>query len=146
MANVIYSALTRGNLSTTVFVNIGASQTINVGDLIQIDGTTRKGVVAVAASATLIGIAEEAITTGASVTTADNIPVTLLKGQVMRIDFTGSTKTTLAETDLYSTAFDLSDKKTINLDDTTGGMCKVLAYDNTNGTADVVVADANLAY
>jgi hypothetical protein len=138
-------SITGRNEPVTVNLNIAASQTINEGDLIQIDATSRKGEAAVVASTTLIGIAQTAITTGASVDDTDSIPVTLLEGAVIRIAYTGSTKTTLAETDLYSTSFDLSDKKTLNLDDTTGGMCKVLAFDNDNDTADVVIARANLA-
>jgi hypothetical protein len=138
-------SITGRNEPVTVNLNIAASQTITAGDLLQINATSRKGEAAVAASSALFGIAQADITTGASVTSADSIPVTLLEGAVIRIAYTGSTKTTLAETDLYSTAFDLSDKKTLNLDDTTGGMCKVLAYDNDNDTADVVIARANLA-
>lgn len=146
MARFLKSAYMGENEPTTVYVNIGANQTVAIGDLIQIDATTRKGVVGVAASTTLIGIAEKAITTGATVTSADNIPATLIRDAVFRIDYVGATKTTLAETDLYSTSFDLSDKKTMNLDDTTGGMLKVLAFDNTKKTADVVCTTANIAY
>lgn len=120
--------------------NVGASQTINEGDLVQIDSTTRKLVVAVAASTTIVGIANRSITTGSTVTAKDNIGVTLLKNAVIRIPYVGTTKSTLAETDLYTTKFDLSDKTSINLDDTTGGMCQVLAYDNTKKTADVVIS------
>jgi hypothetical protein len=138
-------SITGRNEPVTVNLNIAASQTITAGDLLQINATSRKGEAAVAASTTLFGIAQADITTGASVDDTDSIPVTLLEGAVIRIDYTGTTKTSLAETDLYSTAFDLSDKKTLNLDDTTGGMCKVLAFDNDNDTADVVIARANLA-
>lgn len=120
--------------------NVGASQTINEGDLVQIDATSRKIVAAVAASTTLVGIANRSITTGASVTSKDNIGVTLLKSVVVRVSYVGTTKTTLAETDLYTTKFDLNDKNSINLDDTTGGMCQVIAYDNTQKTADVVIS------
>lgn len=120
--------------------NVGASQTINEGDIVQIDATTRKLVVGVAASTTLVGIANRSITTGASPTAKDNIGVTLFKNAVVRVPYVGTTKTTLAETDLYTTKFDLNDKTSINLDDTTGGMCQVIAYNNTAKTADVVIS------
>ncbi|MNT26768.1 hypothetical protein D3C72_1623620 [compost metagenome] len=131
------------NQAVTKFINIDANQTIKTGDLIQINGATGKGVVAVAASTTLIGIAQKDITTGATVTSKDNIPVTLLKSAVVRIDYTGTTKSSLAETDLYTVKFDLGSKNTVNLDDTTGGMCQVIAYDNTKKTADVVFTAAS---
>jgi len=70
----------------------------------------------------------------------DWIPVTLARDAVIRINFAGTTKTTLAQADLYKTKFDLSDQVTINLDDTTGGMCMVIGYDNTKQTADVVIS------
>lgn len=133
------------NQPVTISVNIDINQTIVIGDLILIDATTRKGQVGVAASATLIGIANAAITTGGTVTTADNIPVILLDSAIFRIDYIGTTKTSLVEADLYSTLFDLANKTSIDLDDTTGGMCRVVGYDNTNKTADVVFARANYA-
>lgn len=145
MASIVRSYTTDTNVPIIVHVAIGDSQTINEGDLIQIDGTSRKGVVAVAASTTIVGVALEAITT-TTATTADVIPIALVRGQVVRIAYaTGGTKTSFADTDKYTTAYDLSNKTTLNPDDTTGGMCYVQAYDNTNDTVDVIFAAANLA-
>lgn len=134
------------NQPVVEYFNVAASQTINAGDLVQVNATSRKIEAAVAASTTLIGVAHKSITTGASVTSSDNIPVVLLKNAVFRTTYVGTTKTTLVETDLYTTKFDLSDKTAINLDDTLGGMASVLNYDNTKKTADVVFATANLAF
>lgn len=128
------------NQAVVKYFNVGANQTIKEGDALQIDAATGKVVVAVAASTTLIGTANKDITTGATVTAKDNIGVTLFKNSVFRFSYVGTTKTTLDEVDLYTKKFDLSDKRTINLDDTTGGMCQVIAYDNTNKTADVVIS------
>jgi hypothetical protein len=61
------------------------------------------------------------------------------------MDYTGSSKTSLADTDLVTTLFDIDNGTTIDLDDTTGGMCSVVAYDNDNDTADVIFAAANIA-
>jgi len=120
--------------------NVGASQTIKEGDALQVNAATGKVVVATAASTTLIGVANRDITTGATVTAKDNIGVTLFKNSVFRFPFTGTTKTSLAETDLYTVKFDLGSKNSINLDDTTDGMCQVIAYDNAKKTADVVIS------
>lgn len=142
---IVRSAKNADNVPIVVHLAIGDSQTINVGDLIQIDSTSRKGIVAVAASSTIVGIAEKAITT-TTATATDVIPVTLVRREVVRmsVDQTG-TKKTFADTDKYTTAYDLKDKTSINPDDTTGGMCYVQAYDNTAHTVDVIFADANLA-
>lgn len=144
MARILRSIYT-DDQAVTMWFDVDVNQTIVKGDLVQINATSRKLEAAVAASTTLVGIAEADITTGSSVTSKDKIPVSLIRGQVFLIDFTGTTKTTLADTDRYTTLFDLSDKKTLNLDDTTGGMLKVLSYNNTKKTAEVVCATANLA-
>ncbi|MNH83817.1 hypothetical protein D3C73_362210 [compost metagenome] len=128
------------NQAVVKYFNVGASQTIKAGDAVQIDGTTGKLIAAVAGSTTLIGVANRDITTGGTVTSKDNIGVTLFKNSVFRFGYTGTTKTSLSEADLYTVKFDLGNKTTINLDDTTGGMCQVIAYDNTKKTADVVIS------
>lgn len=142
---IVRSARNADNVPIIYHLAIDVSQTIAVGDLVQIDSTSRLGEAAVAASTTIVGIAQEAITTGVAVTSADTIPVALVRGFVVRLPFaTGGTKTSFADTDKYTTAFDLSNKTTLNPDDTTGGMCYVQAYDNTADTVDVIFADANL--
>ena len=147
MARYLCSAVTGTNDPKTSTLKIGASQAIAIGDVLAIDATTKLGIVGVGASAALYAIAAAAITTGSTVTAVDKIPVTLLKDAVIRIPFiTAGTKKTFADTDLFITKFDLKDKVSIDPDDTTGGMCHVVAYDNTALTVDVVFDDANLAY
>lgn len=125
---------------------VADNQTIVAGDLVQINGTSRKVEAAAAASTTIIGIADNSITT-TTATANDVISVTLARSQVVRIPFTNAgTKKTFAQTDLYTTAFDLLNKTTLAPDDTTGGMCYVQAYDNTNLTVDVIIGTANQAY
>lgn len=145
MASIVRSYTTDTNVPIVVHVPIGDSQTINVGDLVQIDGTSRKGVAAAAASTSIVGIAQEPIVT-TTATDADVIPVALVRGQVVRlaVDQTGSKKT-FAVTDKYATLFDLKDKVSVNPDDTSGGMCAVQDYDNDKHTVDVIFAAANLA-
>lgn len=124
---------------------VDASQTINEGDFVQIDATSKLLKPAAAASTTIVGVALGSVITGASPSaTKDRIPVALARGGLFRVAYTGSTKTSLATTDKFTTKFDLGTASTVNLDDTTGGMCYVYNYDNTNKTADVVIATANL--
>jgi len=123
---------------------VDVSQTITEGDLVQIDGTSRWLEAAAPASTTLVGIAQQSITTGASVTVADSIDVLPLTGVVIRLDYVGSSKTSIVDTDLLTTLFDIDNGTEMDLDDTTGGMCSVVDYDNTNDTADVIIATANI--
>lgn len=123
---------------------VAVSQTIAVGDVVQLDATSRYIEAAEPASTTLVGIAQEAITTTATITASDEIGIIPLTGIVVRMKYVGTTKTSLADTDLATTLFDIDNGTTIDLDDTTGGMCSVVAYDNTLKTADVVFAAANV--
>lgn len=143
---IVRSAKNDSNVPIIKWVDIDDSQTIAEGDLIQIDATSKKGEVAIAASTTIVGIAQQAITT-TTATAADKIPIALVKGEVIRaaVSQAGSKKT-FATTDKYLTAYDLLNKTTIAPDDTTGGMCMVQDYDNTAHTVDFIIADANLAY
>lgn len=143
---IVRSATNADNVPIIYHLAIDDSQTIAVGDLIQLDATSKKGEVAVAASTTIAGIAMEAITT-TTATAADVIPIALVRGFVVRMAVSqAGTKKTFATTDKYLTAYDLLDKTTIAPDDTTGGMCYVQDFDNTAHTVDVIFAEANLAY
>lgn len=141
---VVRRVQTGNNNPDVEYFNVAASQTIAVGDLVQINSTTGLLEVAVAASTTIVGLSNEAITTGATVAATDNIPVVLAKNAIIRINFTtAGTKKTLLQADLFSKSFDLSNKTTINPDDVTGGMCQVVGFNNANATADVVILAAN---
>lgn len=142
---IVRSAKNSDNVPVVVQLLVDDSQTINVGDLLQISSSARKLEVAVAASTTIVGIANQAITT-TTATSADVCSVTLVKGEVVRaaVSQAGSKKT-FAQTDAYTTAYDLLNKTTVAPDDTTGGMCYVQAWDNTAHTVDIIFKDANLA-
>ncbi len=62
---------------------------------------------------------------------------------LIRSEFTGSSKTSLTDADIGK-VFDLTDENTVNLDDTTGGICVCQGYDNTNGTIDFVITKASM--
>jgi hypothetical protein len=143
--DIVRSARNADNVPIIYHLKIDVSQTIAVGDLIQIDATSRLGEVAIAASTTIVGIAQEAITTGATVTDNDTIPVALVRGFVIRAAVSqAGTKKTFAEADKYTTAYDLLNKTTIAPDDVTGGMCFVQGFNNTLNTVDFIIGDANL--
>lgn len=93
-----------------------------------------------AADTGVIGIA------GADAVSGAKVQVNLINGgSVVRVPFTGTTKTTLGAADQFGTKFDWdATNKKLNLDDTTGGMFLVVGYDNTKKTADVVVSAAAL--
>lgn len=142
---IVRSARNADNVPIIYHLKIDVSQTIAIGDLVQIDATTRLGEAAIAASTTIAGIAQEAITTGVAVTDADTIPIALIRGFVVRASVSqAGTKKTFAEADKYTTAYDLLNKTTIAPDDTTGGMCYVQGYDNTAHTVDFIIGDASL--
>jgi len=140
----VRSLFTGNNNPDVDYFNVAASQTIVTGDFVQINATSGLLEAAAAASTTIVGIANSDITTGGSVTDADNIPVVLAKNSVIRMNFTDAgTKKTFTQADLYTKSYDLSNKTTVNPDDTTGGMMQIVAFDNTKLTVDVVVLNAN---
>ena len=140
----VRSLFTGNNNPDVDYFNVAASQTIVTGDFVQINATSGLLEAAAAASTTIVGIANADITTSGSVTSADNIPVVLAKNSVIRMNFTDAgTKKTFTQADLYTKSYDLSNKTTVNPDDTTGGMMQIVAFDNTKLTVDVVVLNAN---
>lgn len=142
---IVRSAKNADNVPIVVTVGVADTQTIVAGDLLQINATSKLAEVAVAASTTIVGIANVSITTATAALT-DVVSITLVKNEVVRMAVSqAGTKKTFATTDKYLTAYDLLNKTTIAPDDTTGGMCYVQAYDNTLNTVDVMFALANLA-
>jgi len=124
---------------------IADSQTVAIGDLLQVASASGRMELAVAASTSIVGIALEAITT-TTATATDVIPVALVRGQVVRMDvYQGGAKDTFDQADFYLTAYDLEDEVSIDPNDTTSGMLFVQANDQTLNTADVIFDNAALA-
>ena len=77
-----------------------------------------------ATAATIVGIALE---------TKDEDAVVLVdvigEGTIISAPYTGSSKTSVADTD-FGTLFDLDDGTTVDLDDTTDGVALCVGYDN----------------
>lgn len=63
------------------------------------------------------------------------------KNAIIRAPYIGTTKSSLADSDLGK-VFDLKDEKSIDLDDTTGAVCICQSYDNENKTIDFVFTQA----
>lgn len=143
MAQFVKSLMNGNNNPDVDYFYVAASQTIKVGDIVQVDPTTKLLEVAEAASTTIVGIANSDIIT-ASGETDKTIPVVLVRDAVIRMAFTDAgTKKTFTQADKYVTKFDISNPTTVNPDDTTGGMMQVYGYDNDKLTVDVVVSRAN---
>ena len=138
-----------GNLDATVRTGIlvADNQTINVGDLLQLNSTgISKVEVAIAASTTIIGYALNAITT-TTATTSSTVDIQMARGTVFRAPYsTTGSKTTFASSDLYNVAYDLLNKTTINTNDTSGGMCYIQGFNNTAVTVDFIINSTNLAF
>lgn len=88
MASIVRSFVTDTNVPIVVGgLLVADNQTIKAGDLVQINATSRKVEAAAAASTTIIGIANDDITT-TTATASDKISVTLVRNQVVRLPFT----------------------------------------------------------
>lgn len=131
-------------------VHVAANQTIKAGMLLVVASGLAAKAAAGAAAGTVLGIALADITTGAAVDDDDQIPVLILNSKsVIRCKYTGSQKTSLAAANKFGTAYDIAvngttGAQTLNIDDTNDGFLKVVGYNNTAKTADVVVKHANL--
>lgn len=123
-----------------------ASTTINEGDLVEIDNTTKYLKPAVQGDTTFVGIAQQSIVTTATITPDDKITIIPLTDLVVRMDFDDSgAKKTFADTDLANVKFGLKDARTVdpNVTGATGSMT-IVDYNNTNKYVDVLVSAANI--
>lgn len=85
-----------------------------------------------AADTAILGIAKEGVNDDGEVLVIVDPRATY------RVAFTGTTKTTLAQADMFA-LFDLSDEVTIDLDASTTDVFQILGYDNTAETAVVKI-------
>lgn len=134
-----------GRLNDAVKIAVNINQTIAIGDLLVISSGKASVAAAAPTAATVLGVATSAITTGGTVTAADTVFYEPIRGRRVRAKYTGSSKTSLTDADL-GTTFDLSDKVTVNLDDTTGGICVAVGYNNDNDTIDFIATGASLFF
>ena len=125
-------------------VNVAASQTIKAGQVLVVASGLAAKAAAAPTAGTVLGIALADITTSSSVGDSDKIPVLMINEKsVTRVGYIGTDKTSLTAADRFGTCFDIAVDGTtgvqsLNLDDTIGGFLKVVGYDNTSKTADVV--------
>lgn len=138
-----FKKLISGYDITSVRFNVAANQTIKKGDPVFLAaGVVRK---ATNADTTLLGIAADDVTTGASVAAGvDVLSVYMQKGMVWTVPYTTGTKTNLAAADVGAAGFGILDTGNLNLDDVTGPVAMVLDYNNTLKTADVILVNTQI--
>ncbi|MDR6555439.1 hypothetical protein [Paenibacillus qinlingensis] len=125
------------NAPVQIPFQVGLSQTINIGDMVQIDPVTKYLILATTDSTTLVGAAAQAITTGPVIDPAAVIPVRMFYDSLFRIDYsTAGVKTSFDNTDRYITKFNLLNEEQIDPDNIVDGQFVVFAFDNINFTVD----------
>ncbi len=125
-------------------IRVNDSQTIVAGDLLIISAKKASKAGAAAAIDTILGVAAEAITT---TTATDASIISYYPAQadmVWRAQYlTTGTKTSFTDADL-NTVYDIDANTKINPDDTTGGFCELVGYNNTDKVAFVRIIAAQL--
>jgi len=112
---------------------------VTKGELVKIDSGKAIPLATAHTGETVLGLAEDTATGADSL-----IRVSSIRGVLMEIDYLASaSKQSLADADCVD-LFDInvtSHVMTLDLDDTTGGICRVVRYDNTNKRAWVCIPD-----
>lgn len=103
---------------------------VTIGDLVVVSANTVIKATD-APSAVVMGIALETalVTVLAAIETF---------GRIITAKYTGVSKTSVTDADLLKT-FDLSTEAIVDLDDTTGGPCLCVGYNNTKSTIDFIL-------
>lgn len=123
---------------------VNDSQTLVVGDLLIVSSGKASKAAEAVSDDTILGIATSNITT-TTATTSDFIEyIPIFPDMLFRVTYTGSSKTSLAATDLQATAFDITTAHKLDLDDTTGGIMYVEDYNNNDKMAVVRFVPAKL--
>lgn len=125
-------------------IRVNDSQTIVAGDLLIMSTKKASKAGAAAAANTILGVAAESITT-TTATDADIIRYYPAQSDmVWRVQYlTTGTKTSFTDADLH-TDYDVDANTKINPDDTTGGFCELVNYNNTDHVAFVRIIAAQL--
>lgn len=132
----VYKGSTDGSGPILKQFPVNASQTILAGSVVVLATGKASVAAAAAAAGTVLGVAYQDYTTGGSVTAADVIKVDINPNSIYEFPYSGSTKTSLTDSD-KGTQFDLgANAFTVNLDDTTGGYFMCVGYNNTRKTID----------
>lgn len=112
-----------GGPSTVIKGTVGTGD-VAKGDLCALSSNTFVKAAANPTDATIVALALE---------TASATEVALFEliapVKIVSAKYTGSSKTSLTDADISKT-FDLADSQTVNLDDTSGGPCLCVGYDN----------------
>jgi hypothetical protein len=138
--NMVYKGSTDGTFQKVESWLVNASQTITKGNFL-INSSAKASVAAASLAAkSIIGVSLHAITTGVAVTDTDRVLVDVNPNSIYEMDYTGSAPT-------QGSAYDLSDKITLNQGDTSPAAISVIAApDTANTRCKVKVLDAYHLY
>lgn len=135
----VYKGSTNGSAPILKVMPVNASQAIKAGSVVVLSGGKLSVAAAAAAAGTVVGVAYQDYTSGGTVTDADEIKVDVNPASIYEFPYSGTTKTSLTESD-KGTVFDLgANAYTVNLDDTTGGYFLCQGYNNTRKTIDALL-------
>jgi hypothetical protein len=126
--------LSDGRPSTVIKGTVGTSG-VSKGDMCVLSSNTFVQAAGGATVLTVCGIALEDASSG------DVGKFELVGDRIVTARYTGSSKTSVTDADI-SKVFDFSTAQVIDLDDTTGGSCFCVGYDNDLDTIDFIVTPA----
>lgn len=116
------------------FITGGA---VSNGDLLVISSDKVVKAAAAASPATIVGIALDDAASGATV-----LVDVIGEGTVVSAPYDKGSKTSVTDADLGK-LFDLTDEESVALDDTTGGICLCVGYDNSCDEIHFVITAAD---
>jgi len=108
---------------------------VTKGDLVVVSANTVVKAAAAPTAATVLGIALK------TVAATGYVDVELVADRIITAKYVTGSKTSVVDAD-KTKVFDLTDAQSINLDDTTGGCCFCVGYDNVAKTMDFLVTEA----
>lgn len=127
-----------GKPSAVIKGTVGTNGVVK-GDLCVLSSNTFVKAAAAPSDGTIVAIALET----ASATTVAKFELAT-SARIITAKYTGSSKTSLTDADI-SKIFDLTDSQTVNLDDTTGGCCFCVDYDNDLDLIHFIIVPAKRA-
>lgn len=112
---------------------------IKQGDLITLDAVTNKFKPASTGNA-IYGLSADDYAANSSPNLTDRIKVQNVMNWVIRLPYTGATKTSLTDADMYTKGFNINTVQVLDLDvENSDAVFYVVGYDNVKKTADVIV-------
>ena len=126
-----------------MFIRDGKTSTV-VKFLVGSGGVAKGDLVALAGGKIVKAAAQATAALGIALQTAADTEYALVDiagARIITSEYTGTSKTSVADTDL-GTVFDLTDENTVNLDDVGSGICICVGYNNDKKTIDFILTEA----